>query len=343
MYEVVVTSEFPMGMNWGSSTVAVAMLRLGKTSVQQIKQIANLPPGVQDPRLVLQVVCSQVDGNIVAGTYVVVWLGSNNDKGAATEWKQGLRAVGELTAKNGGPNYRDQWTLDVSIGVTFPDSIEKLDFVAKASRFYPWFGDAPVIGLKDYANQTVRLLDATNPRQKAEALFTAIGEVLPGVEDFVVQCYPQLQPMFAFTPPTAPGTPLGMLVAGEATGGYQTGDSSGTTATSASSDQQEVTMPLIHLATTGPIGDEVKLKLKGQVLAGQDLIILSEDTQYRLDSLWKVRTGVYDPGAGESTVIVKRVSHVPDNAIFAMELLSSNLVSDEVKTELLTRLGGQSQ
>lgn len=316
------------------------MLRLGKTSVQQIKQIAILPPGVQNPRLVLRVVCSQVDSAILAGTYVVVWLGSDNDKGAATEWKQGLRAVGQLTAKSGGPNYRDQWTLEVSIGVVFPNSIEKLDLVAKASKFYPWFGDAPVVGLKDYANQTIRLLDTENPRQMPEALFTAISQVLPSVEDYVVQCYPQLQPMFAFTPPTPSAPQPALLVAG----GYQVDIISGTAETPPSPDQQEATMlPLVHLEVSGPTGDEVRLNLKGHVLAGQDLIILSGDSQYQLDSLWTIQSSVYNPGAGETTAIIKRVSYVPDNAISAMELLTSTLVSDEVKTELLNRLGGYNQ
>ena len=62
-------------------------MRLGKDSVQDIRAIDARPAGIQNPAYELTIVCKQVPRSLEPGTFALLWLGSDNSKGAATDWK----------------------------------------------------------------------------------------------------------------------------------------------------------------------------------------------------------------------------------------------------------------
>ena len=69
------------------SNILCATLRLGKTSVEDIKMISRHAAGAISPTMDISVVCTQVPQEFAVGTYVFLWLGSDNSKGMPTEWK----------------------------------------------------------------------------------------------------------------------------------------------------------------------------------------------------------------------------------------------------------------
>ena len=113
-----------------------ATLRLGKTSVADITMINNLSAGVLNPVRTISVVCTQVPQELNEGTYVFIWLGSDNSKGIATEWKQGFKAVGKVTGIQRGEKYNDESTTTVEIGYVFADSVSRLDILREAPSAY---------------------------------------------------------------------------------------------------------------------------------------------------------------------------------------------------------------
>ena len=68
-----------------------------------------------------------------------VWLGSDNSKGQPTEWKKGLRALGRLVSKNGGPGYNDDWTLEIEIPIILSRSIDQHDLLDSEPAAYSDF------------------------------------------------------------------------------------------------------------------------------------------------------------------------------------------------------------
>lgn len=71
-----------------------ATLRLGKTSVEDIRLIDAQESGILTSPMTISVVCTQVPADLLPGTYTFLWLGSDNSKGMPTTWKQGFKALG---------------------------------------------------------------------------------------------------------------------------------------------------------------------------------------------------------------------------------------------------------
>ena len=112
-----------------------ATLRLGKTSVEDIRKLDALNAGAQDPAYFFKTTCTQVSSAVRPGTYVFIWLGSDNPKGGATEWVQGFRAIGCVTSVD-GKEYRRDFTLGVSVGYVFSHSVTRKDLLREASDAY---------------------------------------------------------------------------------------------------------------------------------------------------------------------------------------------------------------
>ena len=130
-----------------------ATLRLGKTSVEDIRKLDALNEGAQNPAYIFETTCTQVPSAVQPGTYVFIWLGSDNPKGGETEWVQGFRAIGRVISVD-GKEYRGDFTLGVSVGYVFNQSVTRKDLLREASDAYYWCCEAPIIGLDDRANQT---------------------------------------------------------------------------------------------------------------------------------------------------------------------------------------------
>ena len=98
------------------------VIRLGKDSVPDIKRIDS-EHGSPTHAIELQVTCKQVSEEVKPGSYAFLWLGSDNNKGTPTEWKQGLRAFATVMDKSGGPGWNDQCTLTLTVPIIFPESL----------------------------------------------------------------------------------------------------------------------------------------------------------------------------------------------------------------------------
>ena len=186
-----------------------ATIRLGKQeqSIEQIRAL-NLLKGIKEPPFSLSVTCRQVQESVKSGVFVFIWLGSDNNKGQPTEWKQGLRAFGKIINKSGGEQYNDDCTLNIEVKVIFPYSLSKVDFLKKTPNEYYWFSGMPVLGVDDYSNQTARLINSEEERQQPKAFLYALGVLIPGFKKAIEKTYPMLIEMFNFTPPKESEFPL---------------------------------------------------------------------------------------------------------------------------------------
>lgn len=155
-----------------------AIVRLGKDSVQHIKAIDNYQTS-SNVQLTLDVTCTQVPLDVNVDTKCIIYLGSDNSKGVSTSWKKGIRALGIVTSKNGGPTYKDDWTVVIEVLYVFQSSVNSKDFIAYAPFAYYWFSDMPIIGLNSYSNQTIQLIDLDDPNENVNAFFYSLGRIFP--------------------------------------------------------------------------------------------------------------------------------------------------------------------
>lgn len=77
-------------------------VRLGKDSLPDIKRICLSDVGILKSDFNVNVKCTQVPDNYKKDDYAFIWLGSDNNKGMPTKWKQGFKAIGRITSINRG-------------------------------------------------------------------------------------------------------------------------------------------------------------------------------------------------------------------------------------------------
>ena len=159
-----------------NKSIVIASLRLGKTSVDAIKNLNKYKSGILEP-FSISVVCTQVPQELCEGVYVIIWLGSDNSKGIPTEWKQGYKAFGRVKSIIRGKSYNDESTTIVDILYAFEESINRLDFLKKASEAYYDCSALPIIGLDDHSNQTIRMLQNNGERYDIGAMFYALNSM----------------------------------------------------------------------------------------------------------------------------------------------------------------------
>lgn len=109
-----------------------ATLRLGKTSVEEIRRLDSQTGGIHSPAIEISVVCTQVPADLMPGAYTFIWLGSDNAKGIATSWKQGFKAVGRVTHIDRGEKFNDESTTTLEIEYIFSEAINRLDILRDA-------------------------------------------------------------------------------------------------------------------------------------------------------------------------------------------------------------------
>jgi len=175
------------------------IVRLGKDSVVDIRKIDGLQ-GEQTIPLQLTVACAQVPTEVGVGDFCFIWLGSDNNKGAETDWKKGIRAIGEVTGKTGGPGYSDQWNVELSIRFILKASVDKKDFLAYAAYAYYWCSAIPVLGINSSSNQTVQLVRHAEENQNISGLFYALNKVDGSFYKSLQNVYPGLATYLTYTP-----------------------------------------------------------------------------------------------------------------------------------------------
>ncbi|MCW0196820.1 AAA family ATPase [Sphingopyxis sp.] len=96
-------------------------------------------------------------------------MGSDNNKGQATDWTQGIRALGWCAQKDalGGSRYR----IVITDLLMLPRSVEKLELLQASPETYARsLSEAAIIGLNNYSSQVVQLL---TPKE-----FATIGAII---------------------------------------------------------------------------------------------------------------------------------------------------------------------
>lgn len=146
-----------------------AIIRLGKDSVSEIRTIDALHASPSVP-LSFVVHCKQVPSELETGDYAFLCFGSDNSQGAPTEWVRGVRALGTITSKTGGPGYNDPWNVSIEIKVVLPQSVVRRDLLAHAAAAYYWCSGIPIIGIEANSQQTVQMIKQEEPDQNVAAL-----------------------------------------------------------------------------------------------------------------------------------------------------------------------------
>ena len=175
-----------------------ATLRLGKTSVVNIEKIDALTSGPQNPGFELETTCTQVPAEVKSGSFVLIWLGSDNPKGGTTSWKQGFRAIGRVESIEGDA-YREPFTLAISVGYVFRESVARRDLLREAADAYYWCSEAPIIGLDDRANQTVRVIE-DREYSSIKAMLYALAACESTLNKQLLDVYPELGSYMNYEP-----------------------------------------------------------------------------------------------------------------------------------------------
>lgn len=191
-----------------------AIIRLGKDSVADIRTLDALHQAPPVP-IAFTVRCAQVPQELAAGDYAFFCLGSDNNKGIATAWTRGVRALGTITGKTGGPGYNDPWDVAVEIKVVLPQSVSQKDLLANAAAAYYWSSDIPVLGVDTHSNQTVQMIRTGEPSQNVAALAYAVNSIFATFRTDTIRAYPDLTSLFNYVP-SAPSGVLGIPEAADA-------------------------------------------------------------------------------------------------------------------------------
>jgi len=113
-------------------------------------------------------------------------LGSDNNKGQATEWTQGIRAIGECFQKV--PLGNSQYRIVIGNLLMLPRSVEKLELLQASPETYARsLSEAAIIGLNNYSSQVVQLLT----ENEFATIGAIIGRLLPEVRDALFKVLPQ--------------------------------------------------------------------------------------------------------------------------------------------------------
>lgn len=164
-------------------------VRLGKDSLPDIKRICLSDVGILKSDFNVNVKCTQVPDNYKKGDYAFIWLGSDNNKGMPTKWKQGFKAIGRITSINRGKTYNDTSETFIDIIYVFKDAINRLDILRCAPVEYYWCSSLPLIGIDDHANQTIRNM-YSSAFSDISAFFVALSSVSNSFKNDILQIEP---------------------------------------------------------------------------------------------------------------------------------------------------------
>lgn len=174
------------------------MVRLGKDSLKEIERLDASKDSPFSP-FQFTFVCSQVEEGIGPSDYVVLWLGSDNNKGQPTAWKQGIRALGRIKSLDRTGGFNDPNNLEIEVISVLPESLDQFDFLERSASHYKYFSKYPVVGVRSSRNNAIQKVNEDD-RQKTAALLTAIGILFPGVRDHLASNASELLPMLNFVP-----------------------------------------------------------------------------------------------------------------------------------------------
>lgn len=161
-----------------------AFVRLGPSSAELTRQLDEADPGLYPDYVELS--CAQVPQQFGPGSPIWLWLGSDNNKGVATDWAQGIRAYGVCESSE---KIEDSNKFEIVIGEVFllPRSVSKLELLENSPETYAReLADAAIIGLNNYSSQVVQILSDN----EFAAIGAMIADMMPEVADEVTTRVP---------------------------------------------------------------------------------------------------------------------------------------------------------
>lgn len=174
------------------------VIRLGKDSIPTINLFIDEST---QPPFEFDFTCTQVEQTIDEGDFAFIYLGSDNNKGIETAWKQGLRGIARIVKLDRGASFNDQSTFTLRVLSVFPKSLDQFDFLERSATLYKYFSQYPIIGVKSSRNNAVQRV-RDDPRENTSALLTAIKLLYPElVEDLEARAV-DLVDLLEFIPET---------------------------------------------------------------------------------------------------------------------------------------------
>lgn len=170
-------------------------VRLGKDSINDINLICSSEVGIVSQSFNITVKCTQIPDNYAPSDYAFIWLGSDNNKGAPTRWKQGFKAVGKVTNIRRGASYNDTSETTLEIIYIFRESINRIDILRCAPNEYYWCSSFPLIGIDDHANQTIRLMSGSE-LSDIKAFFRALDKASDYFKEEIIKVQSGFEPYF---------------------------------------------------------------------------------------------------------------------------------------------------
>ena len=143
---------------------------------------------------------SQIPENYNSKDYAFIWLGSDNNKGVPTKWKQGFKAIGRVGSIIRGASYNETSETTIDIVYVFKDAINRLDFLRSAPIEYYWCSSMPLIGIDDHANQTIRSISGSFLCD-IPALFCSINRICDTFKRDIIKIEPGFENLFSFPIP----------------------------------------------------------------------------------------------------------------------------------------------
>lgn len=172
------------------------VVRLGKDSVPTIQRFSD---GTSEPPFDFEFTCKQVEETIGEGDYAFIYLGSDNNQGVETAWKQGLRGIAKIVELDRGKGFNHESTFTLRVISVFPKSLDQFDFLERSATLYKYFSKFPVIGIKSSRNNAVQRV-RDDPRENTSALLTAIKLLYPELSDDLAAHANELLVMLEFIP-----------------------------------------------------------------------------------------------------------------------------------------------
>lgn len=182
-------------------------VRLGKDSLPDIEKICLSEVGILKNPFKINVKCTQIPDNYNSGDYAFIWLGSDNNKGMPTKWKQGFKAVGRVGSILRGESYNDTSETGIDILYVFKESINRLDILRSAPVAYYWGSSLPLIGIDDHANQTIRSMSGSS-FSDIRSFFVMLESVSSSFRNDIVQIEPGFASLFDWELPNPKEHPL---------------------------------------------------------------------------------------------------------------------------------------
>ena len=163
-----------------------AFVRLGSSSSTLSKSLADAQPGNYVGSLEFE--CAQVPQSFEVGSPAIIWLGSDNNKGQATSWSQGIRAIGfcKSKVKLEGNRYKIQ-IADIYI---LSRTVAKHELLHASPAIYARdLSDAAIVGLNNYSSQVVQLLEES----EFNTIAAVLSSLLPSDSSWLSSKFPELK------------------------------------------------------------------------------------------------------------------------------------------------------